>query len=250
MMQTMDCNEARISLGVYVLGAIDPAERALVDAHLATCQECRDELVDLAGLPALLSRVSKEDALQMVGEEAPPPAAEPASPPELLGTVLDLTAARRRRRVWRNALTAAAAAVVIAAGSFTGAHYLTSSGSSGSSALPSVSDPHYYGPAISAWEQASAYNSTNQVNATVAYQWYGWGVKLATKVVGVGVNTTCQLYIIPKHGKPVLASSWTTDTGENNVWYTGGASISENDIKQFEVTTGPSTPPVYITPPS
>ena len=37
MQKTMDCPEARISLGVYVLGAIEPAERALVDAHLATC---------------------------------------------------------------------------------------------------------------------------------------------------------------------------------------------------------------------
>jgi hypothetical protein len=35
MTGSWDCAEARISLGVYVLGAIDPAERALVDAHLA-----------------------------------------------------------------------------------------------------------------------------------------------------------------------------------------------------------------------
>ena len=44
-------------LGVYVLGAIDPADRALVEAHLTTCRDCRDELAGLAGLPALLSRV-------------------------------------------------------------------------------------------------------------------------------------------------------------------------------------------------
>ena len=48
-----DCTDARPSLGVYVLGAIDPAERALVDAHLVTCRDCRDELAGLAGLPAL-----------------------------------------------------------------------------------------------------------------------------------------------------------------------------------------------------
>ena len=44
MQKTMECPEARISLGVYVLGAIDPAERAQVDAHLskigrASCRE-------------------------------------------------------------------------------------------------------------------------------------------------------------------------------------------------------------------
>jgi putative zinc finger protein len=48
MTQTWDCAEARTSLGVYVLGAIDPAERGLVDAHLATCRDCRDELAGLA----------------------------------------------------------------------------------------------------------------------------------------------------------------------------------------------------------
>ena len=49
MTQTWDCAEARPSLGVYVLGAIDPAERGLVDAHLVTCRDCRDELAGLAG---------------------------------------------------------------------------------------------------------------------------------------------------------------------------------------------------------
>jgi Putative zinc-finger len=246
MMQTMDCNEARMSLGVYVLGAIDPAERALVDAHLATCQECRDELVDLAGLPALLSRVSKEDALQMVGDAAPPPAAEPPSPPELLGTVLDLTAARRRRRVWRNALTAAAAAVIIAAGSFTGAHYLASSKSGPPpGALPS-SNSHNLGPSTGPWDTVDGTNASGQAT-TISYEPMGWGTQVATKVVGIPVGTTCQLYIITKDGKQHLVSSWITDTGENNVWYTGGTSIAENDIEKFELTTG-TTPPIYVFP--
>ncbi|HTB54033.1 MAG TPA: zf-HC2 domain-containing protein, partial [Trebonia sp.] len=51
MTRQMDCAEARLSLGVYVLGAIDPAERALVDSHLAGCRDCRDELAGLAGIP-------------------------------------------------------------------------------------------------------------------------------------------------------------------------------------------------------
>ena len=79
----MDCPEARISLGVYVLGAIDPAERALVDAHLATCRDCRDELAGLAGLPALLSRVSMEEAIALADTGEPPPdvADEAPGPP-------------------------------------------------------------------------------------------------------------------------------------------------------------------------
>src|SRR5215472_11473917 len=60
-----DCAQVRIALGVYVLGAIDPAERALVDAHLATCQACQAELADLADLPALLAMVPAEEALNL-----------------------------------------------------------------------------------------------------------------------------------------------------------------------------------------
>jgi len=67
--RAMECLEARISLGVYVLGAIDPAERAQVDAHLMTCRDCRDELAGLAGLPALLSRVSMEEAIALADTE-------------------------------------------------------------------------------------------------------------------------------------------------------------------------------------
>ena len=120
----MDCPEARVSLGVYVLGAIDPAERALVDAHLATCRDCRDELAGLAGLPALLARVSTEEAIALRRDRRaalrPPRARRPEPPRELLATVLDLTAARRRRRRWREASLGVAAALIIAAGVFGG----------------------------------------------------------------------------------------------------------------------------------
>jgi hypothetical protein len=50
-----------MSLGVYVLGALGPAERALVQAHVAGCPACREELVLLAGLPGLLARLSLAD---------------------------------------------------------------------------------------------------------------------------------------------------------------------------------------------
>ena len=55
------CREIRQLLGVYVVGAIDPAERSIVDEHLGDCPSCRDELAGLAGLPAMLSRVPAAD---------------------------------------------------------------------------------------------------------------------------------------------------------------------------------------------
>jgi hypothetical protein len=65
MTDTWDCPEARVALGVYVLGAIDPVERALVDAHLATCEACRAELAEFADLPALLALVPASEAIAL-----------------------------------------------------------------------------------------------------------------------------------------------------------------------------------------
>src|ERR1700735_189213 len=119
MTHTWDCADARPSLGVYVLGAIEPAERSLVDAHLATCRDCRDELAGLAGLPALLARVNPDEISRICADDTVRTVTEDRPPRELIGTVLDLAAARRRRTRWRFAATAAAV-VAIAGGLFGG----------------------------------------------------------------------------------------------------------------------------------
>jgi anti-sigma factor RsiW len=66
MTGTGACGDIRLELGVYVLGAIEAADRSAVDAHLACCPDCRYELAELAGLPRLLSRVAADDADSLV----------------------------------------------------------------------------------------------------------------------------------------------------------------------------------------
>ncbi|HEU5434549.1 MAG TPA: zf-HC2 domain-containing protein, partial [Thermomicrobiales bacterium] len=53
-------------LGAYALGAVEPRERAALDAHLRTCASCQVELAELRGAVA---------ALPLVVEEREPPAA-------------------------------------------------------------------------------------------------------------------------------------------------------------------------------
>ncbi|WP_432869567.1 anti-sigma factor family protein [Microbispora rosea] len=113
----MTCEEVRISLGAYVLGALDAEETAEVEAHLDTCAACRAELAELSGLPPLLARVSAED----IERAAAPPravldsvfagaaASEPAPAPETVAAAPARSG--RRSRV----LLALAASVVVAA---------------------------------------------------------------------------------------------------------------------------------------
>jgi hypothetical protein len=262
MMQTMDCGEARISLGVYVLGAIDPAERSMVDAHLATCRDCRDELAGLAGLPALLARVDAAEAIALAAADGPPGSDDAGQAPEsgstasgraasgradagnqgmqppreLLATVIDLTAARRRRRRWRDASLSLAAALVIAAGVFGGLRLGASP--SGGSAL---SDQHYnVGPANGPWQSIAG--STSGMTATVAYRSTGWGTQLAVKVNGIPMATSCELWIIGKDGSRTLAGGWVTDQNEGSVWYPASAGMSAAAMRGFQVTVGASHP--------
>ncbi|MCL9762191.1 zf-HC2 domain-containing protein [Frankia sp. AiPa1] len=61
---TGDCAAPRIALGAYVLGALDPADRSVVEHHLAGCADCRAELSSLAGLPGLLGRLRLTDVTE------------------------------------------------------------------------------------------------------------------------------------------------------------------------------------------
>jgi hypothetical protein len=222
MTQIWDCPEARPSLGVYVLGAIDAAERGLVDAHLATCQECRDELAGLAGLPALLarldpdevSRISADDPVRTVSDE--PPA-------ELIGTVLDLAKARRRRERWRY-LSAAAAVVVLAAGAFAGVRAATSK--THVVQIPSGSEH--------GWELAQG--SDQAAGATVWYSNELWGSAFEVLVQRIPIGTTCQLWVVHPDGTRTQVAAWTTARDEGHVWYAGSMPATAGAVSQFQLT--------------
>ena len=232
--QTMECPEARVSLGVYVLGAIDPAERAMVDAHVATCRDCRDELAGLAGLPALLARVSTEEAIALAAVDGPFPAdmgEGPEPPRELLATVLDLTAARRRRRRWREASLGVAAALIIAVGVFGGLQL------GSSPAQPSTAQGQsnlFVGAPNGPMETVTG--KSGDMTATVSYSPMGWGTQLSTKVTGIPVGTNCQLWVVDASGNRVLAGAWVTDNDEGKVWYPGSAGLASKNVAGFQIT--------------
>ena len=234
MTQAIECPEARVSLGVYVLGAIDPADRALVDAHLTTCRDCRDELAGLAGLPALLSRVSAEEAFALAGVEGPSSDGRTGgheAPPELLASVIDLTAARRRRRRWRDVGLGVAAALIVAAGVF-GALRI----GAGPTSPPAASGVNYPGQANGPWRTVTT--SAGGMSASVAYRPMGWGTQLAVKVSGIPIGTSCKLWVIGPDGSRTLAGGWVTDNREGTVWYPGSAGVPGSGVRGFQVTVG------------
>ena len=233
MTQTWDCAEARPSLGVYVLGAIDPAERGLVDAHLVTCRDCRDELAGLAGLPALLARVNPDEISRICADDAVRPVASDDHPPEeLLGTVLGLAEARRRRNRWRY-LSAAAAVAAIAGGLFAGL-------SSATSTTVTQRVPVAVG-LTGPWEQVSGTSQATGATATVAYVQQLWGNAFEVLVNHIPQGTTCQLWVVHPDGTWTQVAAWTTARDEGKVWYGGSMPRTAGPISKFVITAGKKT---------
>jgi len=230
--QTWDCAEARQSLGVYVLGAIDPAERGFVDAHLATCRDCRDELAGLAGLPALLARVNPDEISRICADDTVRPLANDDPPEELLGTVLGLAEARRRRNRWRY-LSAAAAVAAIAGGLFAGLSSATSTTITKTVAVPVN--------LTGSWEQVSGTSQATGAAATVAYSQQLWGNAFQVLVDHIPEGTTCQLWVVHPDGTRTQVAAWTTARDEGHVWYAGSMPSTAGQISKFVITAGNKT---------
>jgi hypothetical protein len=60
-----------MSIGAYVLGALETSERRATEEHLATCATCRETLLQFAHLPGLLHAVAAEDIETDQPEPAP-----------------------------------------------------------------------------------------------------------------------------------------------------------------------------------
>jgi anti-sigma factor RsiW len=231
-----DCRDIRHALGVYVLGAIDPAERSMVDAHLSTCPECREELAGLAGLPALLRRIPVGEAQQLAEDDLdePPGAGLPGAglpgaevpSEEMLRSLLARTTRVRQARRWRG--LAAAAAVVLVAGA---------AGAAGWNALHHAAEGGADSAVPAHFTSATATNPATHVAATVRYAAQDWGTVLDTRVQNVPTGARCQLVITDSSGHTTVVGGWTTTYDEGSVWYPGSAPVALDSVRSFQITS-------------
>ncbi len=225
MTDSADCRDIRHALGVYVLGAIEPAERAMVDTHLITCPECREELAGLAGLPALLRRIPVGEAQQLADDDLDELPGPEVPSEEMLRSLLARTAQTRQTRRWRG--LAAAAAVVVVAGA---------AGAAGVSALHHAGGPGG-SPVAAHFTSVSATNPVTHVAATVRYAPRTWGTVLDTRVKNVPAGARCQLVVTDSSGRSTVVGGWITSYDESTVWYPGSSPVAWNSVRSFEITS-------------
>lgn len=226
------CRDIRLALGVYVLGAIEPAERAEVDEHLAVCLGCREELASLAGLPALLRRVPTREAERAAAASPDAEAADLDPGESMLPGLVARVAAARRARLWRT-VAAAAAVVLVALGGGAAAGVL--SGQAGGA--PSTAQPTASGP-VGAWQTVAGTDQATRVTLTVRYARAEWGTDMSVHVDGVRPGTVCQFVVTDAAGRHWTVGSWRVSEGAWSMWYPAATSLKESQIHDFALVAG------------
>ena len=211
-----DCAQVRHELGVYVLGAIGPGDRARVEQHLAACPRCREELVGLAGLPGLLRRLPSDVATQAWADTSDP---RPGPP-------LDRLIGRMSRIRLRRRLTAAAAALVIGLAAATGLQVLHA----------------HQADATPRWiETKTAESPATGVWAAVRYAAEPWGAELEVRVIGLPAGTRCQLRVTDAQDQEIAAGGWTITAGSQHTWYPASVPWPTGSLRGFDIAAGGQT---------
>ncbi|QYC38328.1 hypothetical protein Nocox_03495 [Nonomuraea coxensis DSM 45129] len=266
----MTCEEVRMSLGVRALGALDPEEALEVDRHLATCEACAAELLELEDVTSFLGKVSERD-VELV-----------ASPPRrVLDRLLD-DRARRSRRGRMLLLSAASVAALVAGGAVWtavtggGPQPITASAperETASDSAASASDP-----AASAAEQPaplsdpngeqtgdlgataernalpspSAYPTKQRKQAVAGPEFTGenaadgyhatilaWpaddGAELAVSLRGVPAGTSCRVRVVGAGGRRDVTDGWVVGGQEERDAFKTTTALPLAGIVRFDV---------------
>jgi hypothetical protein len=222
------CGAVRLELGVYLLGAIEPADRSIVDRHLADCAGCREELAGLAALPGLLRRASPQEASVLAGDDPSPGRGENLPSGPALRHLLTGAGRDRRRYVRSRVAIAAGAGLVAGAGVITGWHAVH----------PAAERPAASAPA---WAMPSrAANPRTGVTATVRYAARVWGLQLSVQVSGIPAGTTCELDVISRQGQVTTAGGWTIGGGRASR-YPASSPVVLADVRGFAIASGSRT---------
>jgi anti-sigma factor RsiW len=214
--------------GAYVLGALNPAERAAFERHLPGCASCRESVADLAVLPGLLGRLDAATVMPL----------DPA-PPSLLRRTLAAAAAQRRaqrrRRVWY-AFAGGVAAVALAVGVGVRVHAIDTSGARTTTPLAHMRPAAATAVPVSAEVGLAATVGGTRVDMTCRY------------ASGYQGKWVVRLVVFPRSGGAgEQIGTWTATAGQE-LSLSAITHVTPQDIERLELQRADKTPLLTWTP--
>ena len=211
----MTC-QMSLDLGGYVLHALEPREEYAVEQHLAECDQCLEELGELAFAASLLALVQPEDAEMLDGPDPVEPASAPSDPspppPGRHGP------GRKVNHLRRRVVMAAVAAVVI-----------------GSAAVPAVQLLDGQDQPAQAVVLRGA-GPAQRARAEVSLVARDGGTGLHLTLSGAPKHGWCSLVARAADGRSEIAATWPAD-GFGRVDVTGSTAIPVAQLSELSVVT-------------
>jgi anti-sigma factor RsiW len=227
---TMDHNDRYATWdAAYVLGSLSAPDRREFEAHMATCAHCRAAVGELSGVPALLSRLDREDVVAIDEAGAAPKAGLatdvlPAMSPELLPSLLAAVRFRRRRTRVATWAASAAAAAVLGVGVFVGVE---------SQSSPAAQQ-------VTASAEPMSQIGTNLLSSTVSVSSQHWGTFINLKCVCLAPLTahhdTLAMVVVGRDGSQTRLATWVADPG-HTATPAGSISTPMNQIAAVQVVS-------------
>jgi anti-sigma factor RsiW len=215
-------------LAAYVLGALEPDEAELFEAHLATCSDCAHEVSEFSELRDQLDDVPPEAFLDG------PPEGGDLLLQRTLRTIRAEDPPKAKPRVLK--LAGAAAVLVVVA---LGAGVLLGRGTAPTTTVASPPASQTSEPAVPGTRTLSATDATTGVSlAADVVPLSGW-VKVRVALKGVKDGEKCELVIVPKTGAPVVAGSWVvTAKGQaEGIGVYGSALVAPDNVASVDIVT-------------
>jgi anti-sigma factor RsiW len=184
----------------YVLGSLSASDRREFEVHMASCSACREAVVELSGVPALLSQLDREE-VAAIDQSGPVPSVTPELSPELLPTLLAQVRWRRRRTRVATWVASAAAAVVLGVGVFVGVQ--------GHSAVPAQQ--------VTASAEPMSQVGTSLLASTVQLSGQHWGTSINLKCVCLAPlyahHDTLAMVVVGRDGSQTRLATWVAEPG-------------------------------------
>ncbi|MDQ7906388.1 zf-HC2 domain-containing protein [Phytohabitans sp. ZYX-F-186] len=213
-------------LGAYVLETLDPDERRGVDAHLAECEICRAEVVELEAVKDVLEDIPPEALLHG------PPDADLVLQRALRQVREEVAGATRRRWVPAVAAAAVLLAGVLGAGVALGRGTAPEQVAQVPPTAAPTASPLPPGTRVGSTVDAS---TGVRMTARVAPA-AGW-VRLNAAVTGIPAGENCRLIVVGRGGEREIAGGWiVSEQGEQNgTNLDGSAAVPVDDVAAIEV---------------
>ncbi|MEY9854763.1 hypothetical protein ABH935_000360 [Catenulispora sp. GAS73] len=212
--------DLRISLGAYVLGALDEADSQQVRKHLRDCLPCQKEYDELVEVRMVLDHARATSALAAWSARD----AAPDRAPQPTGQAPNRRHHRQPRQP-RRRLGLAAAGAVLASTAGIGGFLLGGQGGGNSGTPPGT--------------RAVAATGLYGITASIRFHPEAWGTSIQVTMSHVPADYTCTLTAVTKDGRAEAASTWSSGPQGGTVTVPAAVALPASSIDHFDVAVAP-----------